>query len=91
MARPHSFARRSPRIDVRWPAMLTNADGARSEVLLLDLSSGGFRVEHSQTLRVGEFVNLEVGKEELEGRICWTLGREAGGAFLAPVDYMSFR
>jgi hypothetical protein len=58
------------------------------EVIILDVSSGGFRLEVSEHLRIGEHVTLRVEHcEEFPAQIRWALGDEAGGVFLAPADY----
>jgi hypothetical protein len=91
MARTSGFNKRSPRIDVHRRAVLINSDGIQSEVTLLDISSGGFRLELSEPLRIGEFVTLRVERsEELPAQIRWALGNEAGGVFLAPAPYEQF-
>ena len=89
MARTRGFNKRAPRIDVRQPATLINSDGVQAEVIVLDVSSGGFRLEVSDFLvRIGEFVTLKVEhSEEFPAQIRWALGEEAGGVFLEPVAY----
>ena len=83
MRRSPTFAKRAPRIDVRRPAVLINSDGVAADVSILDISSGGFRVETEEDPRVGEFVTLRVERgEALPAQIRWVLGREAGGVFL---------
>jgi hypothetical protein len=84
--------KRAPRVDLRRPATLISSDGARVEVIILDVSSGGFRLEVSEHLRIGERVTLrgEHG-EEFPAQIRWALGEEAGGVFLAPADYEAIR
>jgi hypothetical protein len=92
MARVHGFNKRAPRIDLRHSAVLINSDGIESEVTVLDVSSGGFRIEVQESPRIGEFVTLRVEhREEFPAQIRWALGNEAGGVFLAPVDYSEWR
>ena len=87
MARIPGHIKRAPRVDMRRPAILINSDGAEFEVVILDISSGGFRLEVPDTLRIGEFVTLRTEHfEALEAQIRWALGNEAGGVFLAPVN-----
>jgi len=78
--------KRARRIDLRKPATLINSDGMEVDVTILDVSSGGFRLEVSESLRVGESVTLRVDREEVPAQIQWVLGNEAGGIFLAPID-----
>lgn len=88
MAREHGFNKRAPRIDLRRPAVLINSDGDAMSVTVLDISSGGFRLEVPESPRIGEMVTLRVGREaELPAQIRWALGNEAGGVFLSAVNY----
>jgi hypothetical protein len=67
---------------------MINSDGDEVDVLILDVSSGGFRLKFEEGARVGEMVTLRVEhRQEFPGQIRWVLGSEAGGVFLAPVDY----
>lgn len=79
--------KRAPRIDLRRPAVLINSEGAQSNVTVLDVSSGGFRLQVSETPRIGEHVTLRDGHNEFPAQIRWALGEEAGGVFLTPVDW----
>jgi hypothetical protein len=57
-------------------------------VTILDVSSGGFKLEVQEPPRIGEMVILRVdGSEEIEAQIRWALGDQAGGVFLTEVDY----
>src|SRR5438270_5868539 len=79
--------KRSPRIDVRRPAVLVDSDGGEHHVTILDVSSGGFRLEVPEIPKIGEFVTVRVERgAEFPAQIRWALGSEAGGVFLAPVD-----
>ena len=88
--RPDPFNKRAPRIDLRRPAVLIDSDGYESSAVILDISSGGFRLEIEQAVRIGEFVTLCVDHgARYPAQIRWALETEAGGVFLAPVDYSS--
>ena len=88
MARTPGFIKRSPRVDLRRPAVLIDAQGAEFPVTVTDVSSGGFRLEVSETPRIGEHVTLRVERgAEYPAQIRWALGNEAGGIFLTHVDY----
>jgi len=88
MARDRGLNKRAPRIDLRRPAVLINSDGAAVNVTILDVSSGGFKLEAPECLRIGEFVRLRVEHcDEFPAQIRWVLGNEAGGVFLSPVNY----
>lgn len=88
MARVRGLNKRAPRIDLRRPAVLINSDGVEADVVILDVSSGGFRLEATESLRIGEFVHLRVEHgDEFPVQIRWVLGSEAGGVFLTGVDF----
>ena len=92
MARPRGLNKRAPRIDLRRPAVLINSDGVEAGVVVLDVSSGGFRLMVSEMLRIGEFATLRVEQgEEFPVQIRWALGDEAGGIFLTAVDYTQWQ
>jgi len=81
------FTKRAPRVDVRRPAIPIDSDGCQSEVTILDISSGGFRILVSENPRIGERVTLRVEhSDELAAEIRWALGGEAGGVFLPTPD-----
>src|SRR3954451_23093681 len=90
MARPGPTDR-SPRIDLRRPAALSNSDGVEMEVVILDVSRGGFRLEVSEVLRIGERVTLRAEHDRFPAEIRWVLGKEAGGVFLTAVDEGALR
>lgn len=91
MARLGDFNKRAPRIDVRRSAVLINSDGIEAGVVILDVSSGGFRLKVEELPRIGELVTLRVDKsDEFSAQIRWALGDEAGGVFLTPVDYSNW-
>jgi hypothetical protein len=76
---------RPTRIDVAIKALLTTSDGHKVQVMVRDLSAGGFRLTmlEAEELLVGETVVLDVaGGDRLRGTIRWSAGREAGGSFL---------
>jgi hypothetical protein len=88
MARVRDFSKRAPRIDIRRTAVLVNSDGGEAGVVILDVSSGGFRLKVEELPRIGEMVTLRVDKsEEYPAQIRWALGDEVGGVFLTPVNY----
>lgn len=88
MAREQGFSKRAPRVDLRRPAVLIDSDARESAVTILDISSGGFRLEVSEGPRIGEFVTLRVERgREFPAQIRWALGDQAGGVFLAAVDH----
>lgn len=86
MVRERGISKRAPRIDLRRPAVLIDSDGSEQNVIILDVSSGGFRLEVTEPPRIGEFVTLRVERgEEFDSQIRWSLGNEAGGVFLSAV------
>jgi hypothetical protein len=68
-------------------AVLTEADGCTLDVVIVDVSSVGFRLRSVAELEVGSEVLLQMEKvPAVRGRIRWTCGHEAGGVFLDPID-----
>ena len=87
MARVEGFSKRAPRVDLRRPALLIDSDGNHFTVTILDVSSGGFRLEVADSPRIGEFVTLRVEHGvEFPAQIRWALGDQAGGVFLTQVN-----
>ena len=88
MARIPGVQKRAPRIDLRRSAVLINSDGDEFSATILDVSSGGFRLEIAETPRIGEHVTLCVDRgDKYPAQIRWALGNEAGGVFLTQVNY----
>ena len=88
MARMPGIIKRAPRVGLRREAILINSDGVESPVIITDVSSGGFRLEVTETPRIGEHVRLRVDKyDDFSAQIRWALGTEAGGVFTAPIDW----
>lgn len=86
MVREQGISKRAPRIDLRRPAVMVDSEGREHDVTILDVSSGGFRLETAESPRIGEFVALRVERgEEFQAQIRWALGNEAGGVFLTAV------
>ena len=92
MVRIPGFIKRAPRVELRRPATLIDSDGVEFDVIVVDISSGGFRLEVTETPRIGDMVKLRVERgQEFAAQIRWALGTDAGGVFLAPVDYSEWR
>jgi hypothetical protein len=87
------FQKRAPRVEVHREARLIRADGRTCEAVIVDVSSGGFRIRTTGNAPgIGEFVTLEVEKgATYPVQIRWALGDEAGGVFLAPSDWTGWR
>ena len=84
--REPGFIKRTPRIDTSINASVTDSDGDRIPVVVLDISSQGCRMETDGELKIGEKVQLNVGRfGSFPAQIRWALGNEAGAAFLEPV------
>ena len=78
--------KRAPRVDTRIETYLTDSDGNRISVVVMDISQDGCRMETSAMLRIGEKVQIEVPKYgSFSAQIRWALGNEAGAVFLEPV------
>lgn len=88
MRRVPGFIKRAPRIDLRRPAVLIDSAGVETVVTVVDVSSGGFKLQVAETPRIGEMVILRVdGSGDIEAQIRWAVGDQAGGVFLTQVDY----
>lgn len=92
MGRDPGFNKRAPRVSMRRPAIIIHEDGYEASVTIVDVSSGGFRLEITETPRIGEFVTLRIDRgEPVEAQIRWALGNEAGGVFLTPAEFTEWR
>lgn len=88
MRRVPGFIKRAPRIDFRRPAVLIDSKGVETVVTVLDVSSGGFKLQVEELPRIGDVVILRVdGSEDIQAQIRWAVGDQAGGVFLTEVDY----
>ena len=88
MVRIPGFIKRAPRVELRRKAVLIGSDGDEHEVVVVDISSAGFRLEVEETPRIGDLVTLRVEHgAEFPAQIRWALGNEAGGVFLAPINW----
>lgn len=78
--------KRAPRVDTRFSTKLTDSDGNTIDVVIIDLSREGCRLQTRGELRIGEKVQIEVPKHgSFPAQIRWALGNEAGAVFLEPV------
>ena len=78
--------KRAPRVDTRFQTRLTDSDGTVIDVVVIDISREGCRLETDGSLRIGEHVRIEVPKHgSFAAQIRWALGNEAGAIFLEPV------
>ena len=92
MGRDPGYNKRAPRVSMRRPAVIIHEDGFEASATILDVSSGGFRLEVTESPRIGEFVRLQIDRgKPIEAQIRWALGNEAGGVFLTPADYAEWR
>ena len=77
MSRPPGHVSRKPRVSVEHDATL----------VMSDVSSGGFHLKTNETVPIGEHVFLRVARYgDFPAQIRWSLGLEAGGVFLKPVE-----
>lgn len=78
--------KRAPRVDTRFTTKLTDSDGSTIDVVVIDISREGCRLETDSMLNIGENVRIEVPKHgSFAAQIRWALGNEAGAVFLEPV------
>jgi hypothetical protein len=80
---------RAPRIATRQEAVLITSDLVETNVIIVDVSGTGFRIEAGETFYIGE--NILIAEEvvirlprqgDVRAQIRWALGCEAGGVFL---------
>lgn len=77
--------RAGPRIGTEVFTTLRLPDGSETEVVLTNMSSGGFRFKHERNLLPGDRVELRTGKSDYApAEIVWSVDGEAGGEFLEP-------
>ena len=77
--------RAGPRIGTEIFTTLRLSDGSETEVVLTNMSSGGFRFKHDRDLVPGDRVELRTGKSDYApAEIIWSIDGEAGGEFLEP-------
>jgi hypothetical protein len=80
---------RAPRIATRQEAVLITSDLVETNVVIIDVSGTGFRIEAAETFYVGENILIAEkviirlpGQGDLHAQIRWAQGCEAGGVFL---------
>jgi hypothetical protein len=84
--REPGYIKRAPRVDTHFKASLTDSDGGKIPVVVIDLSREGCRLETDGSLTIGEKVQLQVPKYgTFPALIRWVAGKEAGAVFLEPV------
>ena len=87
MNRDPGHISRAPRITVAHEAMLVLSDGTELPVTITDVSSGGFRLAIEEIVPIGDHVFLRVPRYgDFPAQIRWSLGDEAGGTFVEPVE-----
>lgn len=92
MALEEAFKKRAPRVALGRAAVLVNSQGAESDVVIVNISAGGFRVKMHDPPAVGELVTLRAERGvAFAGQIRWVLGKDAGGVFLNPAAEHDFR
>ena len=79
--------KRAKRIDVDHEGVLIDSEGSHAPVRVLDLSADGCRLETDDMLRIGEDVQLRVGRSgDYPAQVRWALGNEAGLRFTGPAQ-----
>lgn len=80
---------RAPRIATRQEAVLVTSDQVETNVVIVDVSGTGFRLEAAETFYIGENiliaerVVLRIARQsDVPAQIRWAQGCEAGGVFL---------
>ena len=78
--------KRAPRVDTNINASVTDSDGSSLDVVVLDISREGCRLEADETLKIGEKIELNVPRYgTFPAQVRWAMGKEAGAVFLEPV------
>lgn len=78
---------RAARVSVSHDALLVLSDGSEQKVTITDVSSGGFHLQTSDSVPIGEHVFLRVDRYgDFPAQIRWSFAGEAGGVFLEPVE-----
>ena len=78
--------KRAPRVDTNINASVTDSDGSSLDVVVLDISREGCRLEADGTLKIGEKIELNVPRYgTFPAQVRWAMGKEAGAVFLEPV------
>lgn len=77
---PYADRRAAPRVSVALPAFF-QADGERHSCQLLDLSSGGAKLNLSAVLPVGSTITLDCGTFVRPALVRWQNGDFAGVSF----------
>ena len=84
--REPGFIKRAPRVDTKISTTVTDSDGHKMAVTVIDISREGCRLETDGSLKIGEQIELEVPKYgTFPAQIRWALGNEAGAVFLEPI------
>ena len=87
MRRNIGEVKRAKRIDVDHEGWLIDSDGGQAKVRVLDLSADGCRLETDGVLKIGEDVQLRVGRSgDYPAQVRWALGNEAGLKFTGPAQ-----
>jgi hypothetical protein len=84
---------RAKRVTTQQEAILVSSDLTETPVVIVDVSTTGFRIEARETfyigenILIGERVSLRLPREgDMPGEIRWAQGCEAGGVFLTQVE-----
>lgn len=79
-------SRREARVTLNCDAVLTEADGCTVDVVIVDVTKSGFRLQSLAELEIGSEVLLQMDKlPGVRGQIRWICGHQSGGVFLDPV------
>ena len=74
---------RGARVTLNCDAVLTEPDGCTLDVVIVDVSQNGFRLQSVAELEIGSEVLLQVDRlPVVRGQIRWACGHLAGGIFL---------
>ena len=89
---PVGGGRKAERRIVNMAAALREAGARTSNIIVLDISGGGFRAEVSDDIYEGSEVWLKMpGFEAKRSRVVWRKDREAGCEFESPLHETELR
>ncbi len=79
--------RKVPRTSVSGKARLRRQSLYNIEVIVCDVSTGGFMAECPEPIMIGSYVSLDVpGIGPVHAQVRWQLGGRMGGMFLDPIS-----
>lgn len=77
---------RERRVTLNCDAVVTECDGCTVDVMIVDVSSSGFRLRSVAEFELGSTITLQMREARpVRAEIRWSCGHESGGVFLDPI------